>query len=88
MNEIEKIDQFLLGKLSPRETLSYQVALLNNPGLRSRVQLQEKLHAVLRQYHRKKLRSEIEWVHTRIFNGMENRDFTLHITNLFNPQSK
>jgi hypothetical protein len=67
LNDIRLIDNFLSGKLSPEKSLLFHVRLIEDPVLRINLCIQQKVYTLLRTYHRKKLKEEIESFHEKIF---------------------
>lgn len=84
MNEIERIEKFLLKELSPEENLLFEAQMLTSPLLRYHVSLQKGIYLMLSHYHRKKLKAEVEQVHQKIFKDPKKKDFQLAIYKLFN----
>ena len=84
LNEIKRIEKFLLKELSPEENLLFEAQMLTNPLLRLHVSLQKEIYLLLSHYHRKKLKEEVEEVHQKIFNDPAKKDFQLSIYRLFN----
>jgi len=67
LNNIRILERFLTGKMRPKESLSFQVRLVDDPVLKMSLRLQEKIHALVRMYHRKKLKEEIQSVERNMF---------------------
>lgn len=67
LNDIRNIENYLEGKLNPEELLVFQARLLSDPVLKLNVYVQQKVYSILRLYHRKKLKEEVETVHQRVF---------------------
>ncbi|SKC61509.1 hypothetical protein [Ohtaekwangia koreensis] len=83
LNDIALAEKYLLGKLEPEETLVFEARLLTNPVLRWNVAAQKKVYSVLKLYHRKKLKKEVQVVHQTIFNDAKHQDFKQEILQLF-----
>ena len=83
LNEIRQIEKYLLRQLSTEEALVFEARLLTNPVLKANAYLQQKVYQLLRIYHRKKLKEEVEAVHQRLFSDPEKADFQQNIIHLF-----
>lgn len=66
-NNTRTIEKYLRGKMSPSEKFLFEAQLLINPGLRMDVRAQKTAYALVRMYHYKKLREELENIHQQIF---------------------
>ncbi len=86
LNEIQEVENFLLEKLPPQESLLFQAKLITNPMLKWNVALQSKLMDVVLLYHRRKLKVEIRTIHNRLFSNPDKSEFQLTIDKIFNPQ--
>jgi len=84
LNDIRKIEGYLSGNLEHEEEIAFHAKLCTDPMTRMNVILHQKMHDILRAYHRKKLRQEIERTHQRIFCDPEKVSFTDTIVRLFN----
>ena len=82
LNEIRKIENYLDGKLNSEESIAFQTELFSNAVLKLNVYVQQKVYSILRLYHRKKLKEEIENVHRRIFEDEKNVVFQQSIFQL------
>jgi len=82
LNEIRKIENFLDGKLNSEESIAFQTELFTDAVLKLNVYVQQKVYSILRLYHRKKLKEEIENVHRRIFEDENNIVFQQSIFQL------
>ena len=82
LNEIRKIENYLDGKLNSEESIAFQTELFTNAVLKLNVYVQQKVYSILRLYHRKKLKEEIENVHRRIFEDEKNVVFQQSIFQL------
>ncbi len=83
LNETQTIEQYLAGKLSPWNRMLFASRLKINPGLRNDVELQKKTYGLVKIYHRKKLREELEMLHEHLFNHPEKKDFRKGILGIF-----
>jgi hypothetical protein len=75
LTEIQQTEKFLLGEMPPEDALVFEARMLSNPLLKMNVFFQRKVYAVLRAYHRKKLKEETEAVHQRLFSDPAKKDF-------------
>jgi len=86
LNEIKLIDDHIFNKNTPEDALVFDAMLILNPGLSTQIMWQKKTHALVRQYGRKKLKTEIEMVHQRLFTEPVNQTFRQKILSLFSKQ--
>jgi len=83
MSESILIERFLLGELSALERQTFRAQMLQNPRLRLRVYFQKKVHLLVKLYHRKKLKAEMEAVHDELFQDPDKVQFQQSIFKLF-----
>ncbi|TRX52177.1 hypothetical protein FNH22_22415 [Fulvivirga sp. M361] len=86
LNEIERIENYLLQKNDPSQHLRFEVSLMCSGELREKVSQQRELYEHIRCYGRKKLIEEIEEVHQRLFKEPEYIRFKNKILNIFNAR--
>jgi hypothetical protein len=86
LNEIKLIDGYLFNNNSTGDALLFDALLIVNPELSSQIALQKNAHSVLLQYSQKKLRAEIETVHTQLFNKSEHSGFRKRVLSYFNKK--
>jgi hypothetical protein len=84
LNEIKLIDEHIFKNGSIEDGLLFDAMLILNPELNDNVMWQKKTHAIVLQYSRKKLKSEIESVHRQLFNEPAHQSFMQRIMRLFN----
>jgi hypothetical protein len=68
LNNIREIERYIEGTMDRNEAVLFEEKMRSDSLLRLNVSLQEKVLAIVRMYHRKKLKMELEEVHERIFN--------------------
>jgi hypothetical protein len=83
LNKIKNTEDFLLGKLTPEDSLVFKAKLLVDPALRINTGIQHKIYELVRAYGRKQLKSEIESVHVKLFNDPEASSFRRSVYSLF-----
>jgi len=83
LNDLRQTENYLHGALSPEESLVFEAHLLKDPVLRLNVYVQQKVYTLLRLYHRKKVKEELEEVHQRIFRDPAKADLQQEIAQLF-----
>lgn len=81
--EIQQTEKYLLGEMDPGDALVFEARMLSNPLLKMNVFFQKKVHAVLRVYHRKKLKEEAEAIHQQLFNDPVKKEFREKIFQCF-----
>lgn len=75
LNEIKLIDGHLFKSSAVEDKLLFDVLLILDPGLSDRVLLQQKVHLIVTQYSRQKLKAEIAAVHQKLFNEPAHKSF-------------
>ncbi|GET31463.1 hypothetical protein PbJCM13498_03260 [Prolixibacter bellariivorans] len=85
-NNARLIEQYLHSELSPSEQLLFEARMIAYPELQSEVRLQRKVYRLVRMYHRKKLKEELEAVHQRLFNDPRKMNFRQRIERIFQPE--
>jgi hypothetical protein len=83
LTEIQQTEKYLLGEMHPEDALVFEARILSNPLLKMNVFFQKKVHAVLRAYHRKKLKEEAESIHQQLFSDPGKNDFREMIFHCF-----
>ncbi|MFI5157356.1 MAG: hypothetical protein ACHQF4_00735 [Sphingobacteriales bacterium] len=83
MNNIKAIDDYLLGNMLPGDALLFEANMLLNNNLVNDMEHQQSTYAVIRQYSRKKIKSEIVVVQKILATAPQHRGFMYRITNLF-----
>lgn len=82
-NNILVIERYLQGELSQADRLVFEAQMLVQPALRTNVLFQRRVHELIRIYHRKKLKEELEIMHQRLFNDPRKRNFRQIIELIF-----
>lgn len=83
LNEIRQCDDYLRGKLAPEEAVLFEAKLLINPLWKLQFRLFKKVHVLMKLYGRNSLKSELEEMHTRIFNDPEKTILHQRIADIF-----
>jgi len=83
LNEIKLIDGRIFNTNPPEDALLFDALLIINPELGQQLMWQQKAHAIVKQYSRKKLKAEIEAVHQELFHKPEYSSFRRRILGLF-----
>ena len=68
LNNLQEIERYLVGSMERYEEVLFEGKLQRDPVLRTNLFLYKKVMALVRMYHRKKLKVELEEVHQRLFN--------------------
>ena len=84
LNEIKQIDDRLFSQASIEDALLFDAMLILDPGLSDKVLWQKRVHRLVQQYGRKKLKAEIESVHRQLFTEPVHQSFRQKILSLFN----
>lgn len=83
LNDIKQAEDFLSGELKPQDSVLMRARLLIDPVLRMNLAIQQKVYALVKLYGRRKLKEEIEDVHTKIFQDPGRVAYREKITQLF-----
>jgi hypothetical protein len=86
LNNIKLIDDHIFNTGAPEDALLFDALLIIDPGLSAQIAWQKHSHAIVHQYGRKKLISEIETVHNILFNEPAHQSFRQKILSLFSKQ--
>jgi len=84
LNEIQQIEKYIHRELPTEDNLLFEAKTIINTSLRRNLFLQNKIHEILRLYHRAKLKNEIEKIHDRVFHKPTNAAFRKNILQFFN----
>ena len=84
LNEIQQIEKFIHHQLPTEDALVFEAKAIVNPSLGRNVFWQKKIHELLRYYHRRKLKDEMEKIHQHVF--QTNTTFRENILHLFTSQ--
>lgn len=85
-NNTRTIEKYLQGEMSPSEKFLFEAQLLINPGLRMDVRAQKTAYAIVRMYHRKKRKEELEAVHQQIFSDPGKAVYQQQVYQLFKQE--
>jgi hypothetical protein len=83
LNEIKLIDGHLLKQGDHADSLLFDAMLIINPELSGHIKWQKQAHQFVGLYGRKKLKTEIESVHQKLFNEPVHKRFRERIMNFF-----
>jgi hypothetical protein len=83
LNEIRHAEKYLFKQLNTEESLLFEAKMLINPLLRLNVSIQKKVYSLIRLYHRKKLKEELETIHENLFNHPDKKEFRESVHQLF-----
>jgi hypothetical protein len=82
-NNTKQIERYLTGKFSPADKFVFEARMLLSPALQTEVLLQKKVFGLVKMYHRKKFKEELEEVHRQIFQDPEKQSFQKKIYGLY-----
>jgi hypothetical protein len=85
LTDVARTEKFLLGELSPEDSVVYQARCLVNDDLRRDAFFHKMVHSLIRVFHRKRLKAEVQEVHDKLFNDPANAHFQQKVTKLFKP---
>jgi len=83
LNNIRTIEKYLLGAMDQETCFLFEAEIQSDPTLKFNVYVQQKVMSLLRIYHRKKLKAELEVVHQRLFGDPDKHVFKQSIAQLF-----
>jgi hypothetical protein len=84
LNDIKQTEDFIFQKVMGLNSLLFEAKLLTDPALRMNVNLQKRIYSLVRIFHRRKLKQQMEQVHQRLFNDPRKHEFQQKIFQLFN----
>lgn len=82
--EIQQIETHLL-RPDHEEALVFEARLILEPALQEKLLWQQKTYALVHEYGRRKLRTEIETVHQKLFREPAHESFRKKILQIFKP---
>ena len=85
LSDIQQIEKYIHQELPIEEALVFETKAIISASLRRNVFWQKKIHELLRHYHRRKLRSEMEKIHHFVFHDPATASFRKNILQLFAP---
>ena len=83
LNNLRDIERYVEGLMPRGEEVLFEGRLHGNPTLRTNLFLYRKVMALVRMYHRKKLKVELEDVHQRLFSDPLKATFRKRILKIF-----
>jgi hypothetical protein len=83
LNNIREIERYIEGTMERNDAVLFEEKMRRDSLLRLNVSLQEKMLVIIRMYHRKKLKMELEELHQRIFNDPGKVTFRESVTRIF-----
>jgi hypothetical protein len=83
LNNTRLIDGHLFNRNTTEDALVFDALLIINPELNEQIEWQKKAHTIIKLYGRKKLKSEIDTVHQKLFNEPEHLSFRQKILDFF-----
>ena len=83
LNNIREIESYIDGTMDRNDVVLFEEKMRSDSLLQLNVSLQEKVLAIVRMYHRKRLKMELEEVHQRIFNDPGKETFKESVMQIF-----
>ena len=83
LNNIREIERYVEGTMEQNEAILFEERTRKDSLLHLNVLLHKKVLALVRIYHRKKLKMELEEVHNRLFNDPEKVTFRERVMGIF-----
>lgn len=83
LNNIKAIDDYLLGRMTPGDTLLFEANMLLNSDLVNDLKHQQITYSIIRQYSRQNIKAELMAVQETLATAPQHRGFMQHIANLF-----
>ena len=87
-NKSHLIERYLLDPTAVSKRRNLKHLLQRVPGLWQEVQWQKEVYSLVRIYHRKKIREQLEDVHQQLFSDKNRSVFQNKIYRLFKPNEK
>jgi hypothetical protein len=84
LNEIKDIERYLEKDFAPEESLLFEAKLLTQPGLHLHTQLQRRIVSLVKIFHRKKMKQDLEQIHQRLFTDPSRQPFQQIVQQYFN----
>lgn len=83
LHDIQQIEDYIFGRMYVPENQDFKVRLLVNTRLYEEVEAQKEAYALVKAYGRRKLKSELNALHEKLFTHPEKRSFRQLIKNIF-----
>ena len=83
LNNIKIIDDYLLGRMAPDDSLLFEADMLLNSDLSDDIKYQQSTYSIIRKYSRQCLKTEIKAVQETLATAPEHVGFMRSIGNLF-----
>lgn len=83
LKEIKNIENYLFGRFEAGEKLMFDTRLILDTQMAEKVAWQKEAYDLVQQYGRKKLKSELEMVHQKLFENPEHTGFRQKILQIF-----
>ena len=83
LNEIQEIERFIQGTMEETEAAEFQRRIRRDPLLHIKMQLQVRVMVLVKMYHRKRLKMELEEVHERMFANPLKSSWRERVLNFF-----
>lgn len=80
---VTEIEDFLFDKLDTPSKLLFEAKMLINPVLKLRVESQRRLYTIVKLSGRRKIKSELEQIHCRLFSDAKKGTFQQSIYQRF-----
>jgi hypothetical protein len=83
LNNIRDIERYVEGTMEQSEVVLFEERMRHDSLIKLNVILHEKVMVLIRMYHRRKLKMELEEVHNRLFNDPEKVMFRERVIGIF-----
>jgi hypothetical protein len=83
LNEISAIESYLHKTNDVQDSLLFEAKMLTQPELPIRVHLQQKIERLVKFFHRKKLKQDLQQMHNNLFADPEKKTFQQQILQHF-----
>jgi hypothetical protein len=67
LTDLARTEKFLRDELHPADALVYEAQMLVDEDLQKKTFYHRMVHSLVRAYHRKKLKAEVQEVHEKLF---------------------
>ena len=83
LNEIQQIEQYLLGDLPPGESTEFNTRLATSSDFYEKFELQKEVYRLLKIIFRRKLKREIQLIQNQLFTNPQKQSFQQKIKAIF-----
>ena len=83
LTDIVQTEKYLRKELDAQESVLFEARLIVSDAWKANTFFHKMVHRLVHLYYRKKLKSEIEAVHDKLFHDPAKASFSIQVTSLF-----